>query len=422
MLRRLLNFLSSLWLTVVLLAFALVLVFIGTLAQVKLGLYVAQEEYFRSFFLWWQPNGASFKLPVFPGGWLLGTLLLVNLIVAHIKRFRFTLKKSGILLVHSGLILLLVGQFLTEVFQVESVMRMPVGGARNFSEDSRRNELAIVDITAPDHNKVVSIPESFLRNQSEITHPELPFKIRVKRYFENSTPSGKMDDAEGKIGSADGIGRRLQFAPLRKTAVMDDENKPAALVEIVGDKGVVGEWIVSIWLNKYPWFESLKDQLGNLLDGELEKPQTFEYAGRTYELALRPIRYYKPYTVTLLQANHDKYQGTDIPKNFSSRVRINHPVKGEQRETLIYMNNPLRYEGETYFQFQMNSQPGMESSAFQVVRNPAAITPYVSCTVITLGLVVQFLMHLVGFGKRKAANTNGNKPQESSGKQKAKSV
>jgi hypothetical protein len=36
----------------------------------------------------------------------------------------------------------------------------------------------------------------------------------------------------------------------------------------------------------------------------------------------------------------------------------------------------------------------------QVVKNPAAITPYVSCTLVGLGLIVQFLMHLVDFGKR----------------------
>lgn len=403
MLRRLLNFLSSLWLTVVLLALALVLVFIGTLAQVKLGLYDAQEAYFRSFFVWWKPNGANFKLPVFPAGWLLGTLLLINLIVAHVRRFRFSWKKSGILLVHSGLIFLLLGQFLTELHQVESIMRIPEGGSKNFSEDSRKNELAIIDVTEANSNKVVSIPESFLEEGKEIRHPELPFALRVKSYFKNSTPAGKMDtNLVTKISSTDGIGRRLQFAPLAETKTMDDENKPAALVEVVSDKKTEGEWIVSTWLNKYPHFESLNMQMGSLLGGELDKPQGFTYAGRSYEISLRPIRYYKPYTVTLLEATHEKYQGTEIPKNFSSRIQIHNPDKGEQREVLIYMNNPLRYEGETFFQFQMFAEQGFEaSSAFQVVRNPAAITPYVSCTLVGLGLVVQFLMHLVAFGRGK---------------------
>ena len=47
---------------------------------------------------------------VLPGGYLLGSLLLVNLIAAHISRFQFTRKKLGIHVAHGGIILLLVGQ------------------------------------------------------------------------------------------------------------------------------------------------------------------------------------------------------------------------------------------------------------------------------------------------------------------------
>src|ERR1044072_8428147 len=107
MLDRLTKFFCSLRLTIVLLAFAVLLVFFGTLAQVDEGLYAAQARWFRSFFvvnahIGWLP------IPIFPGGYLIGGLLLINLISAHIERFKFTWKKSGILLVHFGLILLLL--------------------------------------------------------------------------------------------------------------------------------------------------------------------------------------------------------------------------------------------------------------------------------------------------------------------------
>ena len=58
---RLINFFTSLRLTVVCLALALALVFWGTLAQVELGLYKAQNEFFRSFLIYWGPKGASWK-------------------------------------------------------------------------------------------------------------------------------------------------------------------------------------------------------------------------------------------------------------------------------------------------------------------------------------------------------------------------
>src|SRR6266498_1171042 len=115
MFARLISIFASLRLTVVCLLMAIVLVFVGTLAQVKLGLYVTQTHYFQSLFVYWGPEGKDWKIPV----WL-GAVLLVNLIAAHLKRFQFSWKKSGIFLIHFGLIALLLGQFLTEMFQVES--------------------------------------------------------------------------------------------------------------------------------------------------------------------------------------------------------------------------------------------------------------------------------------------------------------
>ncbi len=50
---RLIAFFTSLKLTVVCLTLAMVLVFWGTLAQVDLGLYKVQAEFFRSFVIFW---------------------------------------------------------------------------------------------------------------------------------------------------------------------------------------------------------------------------------------------------------------------------------------------------------------------------------------------------------------------------------
>ena len=112
---RLINFFTSLRLTVVCLALALVLVFVGTLAQVDLGLYKAQNEYFRSFLIYWGPKGASWRIPVFPGGYFIGGVLLLNLIASQLRRLTFSASKIGLWMVHVGLILLLLGQLLTDL-------------------------------------------------------------------------------------------------------------------------------------------------------------------------------------------------------------------------------------------------------------------------------------------------------------------
>lgn len=408
MINRVFSFFSSLRLTVALLSLALLLVFIGTLAQVKLGLYVAQSEYFRSLFVFWQPNGATWKIPVFPGGWLLGGLLLTNLIAAHVKRFQFTKKKIGIFTIHAGLILLLLGQFFTELFQTESNIRFEEGQTRNYSEDSRHNELAIIDVSNPERDEVISIPEILLAKGSEIRDAKLPFVIRVKNYFPNSQPAGPMSGEGAKLKASEGIGKRLQFSQAPLVATMDNENKPAALIELVSSKGALGDWTVTTWLTKYPWSFVLREQMGTLLGNELSEPQTVRFENRTYQIALRPIRYYKPYQITLLDFRHDLYQGTGIPKNFSSKIHLSDPKRGEERDVVIKMNDPLRYAGETFFQagFDENND---KVTILQVVKNPAAITPYLACVLVGLGLLIQFLMHLVTFGRREKNKSTAQK-------------
>ena len=91
--------------------------------------------------------------------------------------------------------------------------------------------------------------------------------------------------------------------------------------------------------------------------------------------------------------------GTDIPKNYSSRVRLTRPETGEDREVLIYMNNPLRYGGETYY--QSSFLPGDTGTILQVVRNPSWLTPYVACVLVGVGLSWQFLSHLLKFLKKR---------------------
>src|ERR1044072_9241274 len=175
MLDRFLKIIESLRLTVVLLGLAVVLVFIGTLAQVDQGLYQAQARYFKSFFIYWTPRGGHFSIPVFPGGYLIGTVLLINLLAAHISRFKYTKKKVGILMVHAGLILLLLGQLLTDVLSKESAMRLAEGEAKNYSQDFRDNELVVIDTSDPQHDRVVSIPESMVAQKKEIHPSELRF-------------------------------------------------------------------------------------------------------------------------------------------------------------------------------------------------------------------------------------------------------
>ncbi len=82
------GFFTSLKLCVVLLTLCAFGVFLGTLAQVHEGLYLAQERWFKSWWIWRQ-QGDDWYVWTYPGGYLLGVLLLINLTGAHLRRIKF---------------------------------------------------------------------------------------------------------------------------------------------------------------------------------------------------------------------------------------------------------------------------------------------------------------------------------------------
>src|SRR6188472_1647663 len=186
MVNKFVDLITSLKLTIVCLAAGMALIFAGTLAQVHLGIHEAQQRYFQSMFVWWPPEGRGFQIPIFPGGHLIGAVLLINLIAAHVKRFRWNWRKLGIHLIHAGLIIMLAGGLFTDLFAVESQMRLTNGETKNYSEDTRRDELAVIDTTNPEFDQVTAIPEPVLRRTRLIKRPSLPFQIVVRNFFQNS--------------------------------------------------------------------------------------------------------------------------------------------------------------------------------------------------------------------------------------------
>jgi hypothetical protein len=414
---RLIQIFTSLRLTVILLAFAILLVFIGTIAQVDEGLYNAQARYFRQ----WLIIGLDmfgWRIPlILPGGYLIGTLLLANLISAHIYRFQLSKKKIGIMLAHTGVILLLIGQLVTDMLSRETQMRFVEGETKWYAESPRNYELAFASDSAAGGLDVVALPGRQLAQLGEIQNPNLPFTIRVKSFWKNSDPAFRAPMMKNAPPMAtNGIAQDFDFRPTAEVKTMEGKDVPTALIEIIGTNGSLGEWVVSGWSGDDTMLRALKmdydqqmgPQMADNIINRLTVPQTITAGGKVYTFTLRPERIIHSFSLTLLKATHSVYPGTDIPKDFRSRVRLANPQTGENREAEIFMNSPLRYAGLTFYQFQMDAgeaaqQAGhIASSTLQVVRNPAWVTPYLGCALVAAGLVTQFLYHLIGFvSKRK---------------------
>src|SRR4051794_3922678 len=380
MLRNFISLFTSLKLTIVCLVAGMVLIFAGTIAQVHLGIWEAQQRYFQSIFVWWPAEGRGFRIPIFPGGHLIGGVLLVNLIAAHAKRFQWAWRKLGIHLTHAGLIIMLAGGLFTDVFAVESHMRLGWGDTKNYSEDPRKMELAVIDTTDRELDQVTAIPEAVLRGGGTIEHNSLPFQIVVRHYYQNSRlhmPS----EGGGNLRpiATQGPGAQVIVEAVPRATGVNDRDLVSAVVEIIPAKSAsLGTWLVT-------------DALGG--------PQTFSCDGRTWQLVMRPARYYKSYSVTLQKFTHEKYAGTEIPKNFASTVTLIDPELSVNRNVLIYMNHPLRYRGETFY--QAGFQPDDSATILQVVHNPSFVAPYLACVIVAAGLLVQFGFHLVGFSRQR---------------------
>jgi hypothetical protein len=400
-LRRVIAPLASLRLTVALLAMSMFLVFAGTWAQIDRGIWAVMELYFRTWWAW-IPVGIFFPrdwnvpgvIP-FPGGWTIGFVMMANLLAAHTVRFRWTKDRIGIVLIHVSLIMLLVGEFVTGVFAVESRMSIDEGQTVSYAEDTRSVELAIVDVTDPDQDHVVVIPQRLLQHRKRVSHPDLPFDVRVDRFLVNANLVDASRAPAAALHGNQGAAVMSGIAAVAKSpaaGVGDDEmDLPVAQVTLLDGDQEMGTWLTGLWFTLVP----------------TQGYQVVSVDGRRYELWLRFVRHYKPYEVTLIDFKHDKYLGTSTPKNFSSLVRLQDRENNLDHEVLIWMNHPLRHRGETFY--QASFKQGDKGTVLQIVKNPGWLLPYVACTIGAIGLAWHFGQTLMRFLRRqsKAAATAG---------------
>ncbi|MBR91090.1 MAG: hypothetical protein CMO66_07495 [Verrucomicrobiales bacterium] len=565
---KLFKALTSLKLTVTTLSLSMVVVFLGTMAQENMGLKMAVDRYFKSFFIdhiaieaAWNKTTQLFgsqpdpltpeelrnakRWPVFPGGYLLGTVLLVNLLSAYYARFKWTWSKLGILATHVGIVMLLVGQLLTDLLSVESFLSLRVGDRKNYSESFDYTELAFVSSLNSKSNQVMSVPGWKLRQDKKIADPTLGnLELKVNQYWVNGVPQGPrsladafkmrqpshhgedspaamavdefkafardqdppprtVKDLKALIDDFGRVDRRLTAAewlgiyqnqrgqggdfvirmitgqiaefiatrgkegPLTPREMANecrrfvealkhrenppDENVLRNLTSLINDVAAfcqqrdmtrfVRDFSAfvedkklqpsgadsGLIAKRYPWVEESPESLsmdsrnlpvtsvelvdngkslGTYLFSARMISQEIEIGGKDTKVSLRPKRHYHNLYMTLIKLQFEKYRGTDIPKNFESRTLVEPSNGGASRVVDIYMNHPLRYEGDTFYQYQMDSdqmRQASRSSAFQVVENPNWLTPYLGCLIVAFGLVYQFMAHLVGFVKKRKA-------------------
>jgi ABC-type transport system involved in cytochrome c biogenesis permease subunit len=330
-----------------------------------------------------------------------GGLAAAVVLAACILLFK---RRGGIVLIHAGLALLMVGEWFVSWYAVEERLVIREGESANFALDIRETELAVVNPDySPTEEDVVGIPRSqllrSLQRNEPIRHPNLPFDIHVTQYLKNSDLRRPRADEQNPATA--GVGLSWLAEEMRPGSGADSNSQVdmasayVTLTEKDSDKPI-GTYLVSQLLASPQFSERVS------------------VAGKTYDLALRFKHTYKPYTMHLIDVRKDDYIGTSTPKNYSSDVHLVDAARNVDRKVRIWMNNPLRYAGETFYQSGYNEDPrtGVETTTLQVVTNTGWMIPYVACMFVWFGMQSHFSGMLLRFLTRRDEELLASRDQD----------
>lgn len=290
-------------------------------------------------------------------------------------------RKAGIVLLHLGVAGLMLNEIYVTVTNDEQRMTIFEGETVSEAVDIRETELAIIDTSDKEYDEVISVPGRLLQDEKLISDDELPFNVKCVRYMPSSDISDLTRDF--KNPATTGVGMRVAATPIQRAVGTDSDSTvdfASAYVELSKKDGsTIGTFLVG-------------QQLKNT------SADTITVGDKSYRIALRFKTNYKPYSVTLTDAQREYYTGTQTPKWYSSDIVLDDHTNGTESAQRVWMNNPLRYSDETFYQSGMDTLPnGKTYTVLQIVRNKGWMIPYVCCMFTVVGLAAQFGTSLRSF-------------------------
>ena len=369
----------------------LVLTWLATLEQIDSGLYPTLNKYFswKSPYLIPEINGK--KLPVIlPGGYYACALLLLNMILGGIIRIRKGPKQIGNLISHFGIVFMLIGGGVAHHFSERGNMAVSEGQSSNVAEDYHEYVVEVSEVKDGGRDEFHVVRGKYLTDlkagKSRVFEFDgIPFSLEISGYLVNAVPSNQLE------------------RPRRKNELVADgyylEEMPG---EIESERNMAGCYARVIYADG-------KKSDPFILAGASFHPFTLRDDNRVFTIDMRKRLWPMPFEVKLDKFIADFHPGTTRPAKFISDVR--RVENGREAAVRIQMNEPMRYEGFTFFQASYGPQgakPGEDMySVFEIVRNPADHWPEYSLYVVAFGMLVTFLTKLgghLGAASRKRKN------------------
>ena len=354
---------------VVTIIWLMVLVFFGTIEQKYIGLYEAQNKYFSSIILW------VWYFPL-PGGMLTMFFLTINLSAFLFKKNIWKKTNLGILTIHSGVMLLLLGSAITYFFSYEGAMQITTKNKNsNFIQSYHDKELAIINLNEfQDSIEYTNFSDKILTIGNTITHSTIPFEIEILNYCTNS----KLYSLKNKnqLGKGD-LAINNDIECINKE-VEDSENK-SAVKFYLKSKNNIYKNINGIYISRLSPNQNIQKITINNIE---------------YVLILQPKRTYLPFTIELIDVIKISHPNTQIAKSYTSEINV---LDNQQvRRQIIEMNAPLRYKGYTFYQahYEEDQITGIKTSVFAVVKNYGRLFPYISSIIMCFGVLLQIIVRL----------------------------
>ena len=389
------HFFSGYTLAVILLSILLVLTYLGTMAQVEMGLYDASEKYFEAFFLTEKIGPVPIVLP---GVYLVSVLLFLNLLLGAIIRARKSWKRPGMLIAHSGILYILFSGFVTFHFTEEGSMLLYEGDradeiynltdwsievARHDAEGKREGAYVIGEEDLKPLWKKGARRTFFAK--------EMPFEFEIYSYARNITNSkGQLTglaaeaDKEKNPDAGEFIDS-LAIVP-KEASKTREANQPATYIKVKDPSGKILTHSILVGANPFA-----------------PRPLTVEVGGETWSIDLTRRRYSLPFGIELKKFEKEDHPGTDRAREYSSDV---FRVDGGQvtDKYHISMNKPMRYGGFTLYQASWGppgAKPGDRLyTSLAVSRNPADQWPKYGTYVVAVGMSIHFLQKLFAYLRR----------------------
>jgi hypothetical protein len=353
---------------------------IGTVAQKYVGLYEATQTYFYAPIIWLG------YVPL-PGFSTLLAFIFISLCANLIFKGLWSLRNSGIILTHMSVMLLIGGGFVTGFFAQEGYLDFAEGQSKSAFHDYHSRELVLLD----DKGQSVAYLafDELQVKGGEAFAPEnafqfagFDFNIEILNKCRNCEIKAREEFWEKNNYRS--MAAHMQLFD-KKPEMNNEENMGGVLLRLTG-------------------LENEEETGIHVVLEDVPKRPLVTIGDKVYQIALRKKLRELPFTIQLIDFEKSVYPGTQMAKEYQSRVRLQ---DGDSLwESVISMNEPLRYKGYSFYQSSFIQTAEGQISVLAVVKNSGRSFPYIASVAICIGLILHLILRR-RFGDRRKEKSGG---------------